>query len=139
MTNYNHYRTINDLTGLANKLGFEITPSRGAYNSYAYEQGSGTDFALTVPKDDGDILPIYTRGVTIYSGTAEDCIHFMHGWMKYREYISILGFKDKTIADREEKLASKRKMDRMTKAVVDGKDPGPDWYEGKDEHDDVPF
>ena len=75
----------------------------------------------------------------IYSGTAEDCIHFMHGWMKYREYISILGFKDKTIADREEKLASKRKMDRMTKAVVDGKDPGPDWYEGKDEHDDVPF
>jgi len=139
MTNYNHYRTINDLTGLANKLGFEITPSRGAYNSYAYEQGSGTDFALTVPKDDGDILPIYTRGVMIYSGTAEDCIHFMHGWMKYREYISILGFKDKTIADREEKLASKRKMDRMTKAVVDGKDPGPDWYEGKDEHDDVPF
>jgi len=138
MTNYNHYRTINDLTGLANKLGFEITPSRGAYNSYAYEQSSGTDFAITVPKDDGNILPIYTRGVTIYSGSAEDCIHFMHGWMKYREYISILGFKDKTIADREEKLASKRKMDRMTKSVVDGKDPGPDWYEGK-EDEDMPF
>jgi len=138
MTNYNHYRTINDLTGLANKLGFEITPSRGAYSSYAYEQSSGTDFALTVPKDDGNILPIYTRGVTIYSGTAEDCIHFMHGWMKYREYMNILGFKDKTIADREEKLASKRKKDRMTKAVVDGKDPGPDWYEGK-EDENIPF
>jgi len=35
-------------------------------------------------------------------------------------------------------LASKRKMDRMTKAVVDGKDPGPDWYEGK-EDEDMPF
>ena len=138
MTNYNHYRIINDMTGLANKIGFEIGQSRTGFNSYSYEQSSGQDFTLTIPKDDGDVLPIYTRGVMIYSGTAEDCIHFMHGWMKYREYINILGFKDKTIADREEKLASKRKMDRMTKAVVDGKDPGPDWYEGK-EDEDMPF
>jgi hypothetical protein len=50
----------------------------------------------------------------------------------------MLGFKDKTVADREEKLASKRKMDRMTKAIVDGKDPGVDWYEGQ-EDEDVPF
>ena len=138
MTNYNHFRTINDLTGLATRLGFEIRPNRDAFNSYAYEESSGANFALTVPADDGDVLPIYTRGVTIYSGSAEDCIHFMHGWMKYREYMSMLGFKDKTIADREEKLASKRKMDRMTKAIVDGKDPGVDWYEGK-EDEDIPF
>jgi len=138
MTNYNHYRIINDLTGLANKLGFEIKPNRGAFNSYAYEQNGGADFSLAIPDDDGTILPIYSRGVVIYSGSAEDCIHFMHGWMKHREYMNILGFKDKTIADREEKLSSKRKMDRMTKAVIDGKDPGPDWYEGKDE-EDVPF
>jgi hypothetical protein len=138
MTNYNHFRIINDMTGLANKIGFEIRPNRGAYSSYAYEQNNGTDFALAVPADDGTALPIYARGVEIYSGSAEDCIHFMHGWMKHREYMNILGFKDKTVADREEKLASKRKMDRMTKAVVDGKDPGPDWYEGK-EDEDMPF
>ena len=138
MTNYNHFRTINDLTGLATRLGFEITPNRDAFNSYAYEENSGANFALAVPADDGDVLPIYARGVTIYSGSAEDCIHFMHGWMKYREYMSMLGFKDKTIADREEKLASKRKMDRMTKAITDGKDPGVDWYEGK-EDEDIPF
>lgn len=138
MTNYNHFRIINDLTGLATRLGFEINPSRGAFNSLGYEPSNGSDFALTVPKDDGDVLPIYTRGITIYSGSAEDCIHFMHGWMKSREYMSMLGFKDKTVADREEKLASKRKMDRMTKAIVDGKDPGVDWYEGK-EDEDIPF
>ena len=138
MTNYNHFRIINDLTGLATKLGFEIRQSRGPFNSYAYEQSNGADFALAVPADDGDVLPIYTRGVTIYTGSAEDCINFMHGWMKHREYMSMLGFKDKTVADREEKLASKRKMDRMTKAIVDGKDPGVDWYEGK-EDEDVPF
>jgi len=138
MTNYNHFRIINDMTGLANKIGFEIRPNRGAYSSYAYEQNNGTDFALAVPADDGTALPIYARGVEIYSGSAEDCIHFMHGWMEHREYMNILGFKDKTVADREEKLASKRKMDRMTKAVVDGKDPGPDWYEGK-EDEDMPF
>ena len=136
MTNYNHFRTINDLTGLATRLGFEIKPNRDAFNSIG--ESNGTDFALAVPKDDGDVLPIYTRGVTIYSGSAEDCINFMHGWMKYREYMSMLGFKDKTIADREEKLASKRKMDRMTKAITDGKDPGVDWYEGK-EDEDMPF
>ena len=112
MTNYNHFRIINDLTGLATRLGFEINPSRGAFNSLGYEPSNGSDFALTVPKDDGDVLPIYTRGVTIYSGSAEDCIHFMHGWMQSREY--------------------------MTKAIVDGKDPGVDWYEGK-EYEDVPF
>jgi len=55
MTNYNHYRTINDMTGLANKIGFEIGPSRGAFNSYAYETNNGTEFALMVPKDDGDV------------------------------------------------------------------------------------
>lgn len=137
MTNYNHFRIINDLTGLATRLGFEITPSRGAFNSLGYEPSNGSDFALTVPKDDGDVLPIYTRGVTIFSGSAEDCINFMHGWMKYREYISMLGFKDKTVADREEKLASKRKMDRMTKAIVDGKDPGVDWKE--EEYDGIPL
>jgi hypothetical protein len=138
MTNYNHFRIINDMTGLANKIGFEIRPNRGAYSSYAYEQNNGTDFALAVPKDGGEALPIYARGVEIYSGSAEDCIHFMHGWMKHREYMNVLGFKDKTVADREEKLVSKRKMDRMTKAVVDGKDPGPDWHEGK-EDEDMPF
>ena len=136
MTNYNHYRIINDLTGLATRLGFEIRQSRGQFNSY--EQSNGADFALAVPADDGDVLPIYTRGVTIFSGSAEDCINFMHGWMKHQEYMNILGFKDKTIADREEKLASKRKMDRMTKAITDGKDPGVDWYEGK-EDEDMPF
>ncbi|NDB57345.1 hypothetical protein EB001_02665 [bacterium] len=138
MTNYNHYRTINDMTGLANKIGFEIGPSRGAFNSYAYETNNGTEFALMVPKDDGDVLPIYTRGVTIFSGSAEDCIHFMHGWNECRKYLNMLGFKDKTITDREEKFTTKRKMDRMTKAVVDGKDPGPDWHEGK-EDEDIPF
>jgi len=138
MTNFNHFRIINDLTGLANKIGFEVGPSRGAYNSYAYETNNNVNFSLTVPKDGGEVLPIYSRGIEIYSGSAEDCIHFMHGWMKHREYMNILGFKDKTVADREEKLASKRKMDRMTKAVVDGKDPGPDWYEGK-EDEDMPF
>ena len=126
------------MTGLANKIGFEIVPSRGAYNSYAYEQNNGTDFALAVPKDGGEALPIYARGVTIYSGSAEDCIHFMHGWMKHREYMNVLGFKDKTVADREEKLVSKRKMDRMTKAIVDGKDPGADHWHDEVEQD-VPF
>jgi hypothetical protein len=138
MTNYNHFRTINDLTGLASKLGFEIGPSRGSFNSYAYETNNGTEFALMVPKDDGDVMPIYARGIIIFSGSAEDCIHFMHGWMKHREYMNMLGFKDKTIVDREEKFITKRKMDRMTKAIVDGKDPGPDWHEGK-EDEDIPF
>jgi hypothetical protein len=138
MTNYNHYRIINDMTGLANKIGFEIGQSRGAFNSYSYEQSSGQDFTLTIPKDDGDVLPIYTRGVSVFSGSAEDCISFMVGWNECRRYMNMLGFKDKTIADREEKLSSNRKMDRMTKAIADGKDPGPDWYEGKNE-EDVPF
>ena len=62
----------------------------------------------------------------------------MHGWNECRKYLNMLGFKDKTITDREEKFTTKRKMDRMTKAVVDGKDPGPDWHEGK-EDEDIPF
>jgi hypothetical protein len=112
--NYNDYQLTKTLDSMVEDAGFEIRRS-----SYGSEHIS----LMTQEKDTA--LPVYARDISIFTGTVEQCVCFLQGWYKQREYLSVLfKFKPDRIKDAEQKLVDKYESDRVMSALKTGKDIG---------------
>jgi hypothetical protein len=105
MTGWHEYQAILKLRDDAEKLGFEIHGSK---------YGNGNTLSLRTPADPSSYatLPIYSRDVTIFEGTAEALMLFMQGYRAHCQYMGALGL-GKSIRRAEDKHAGKviaRKM-----------------------------
>lgn len=78
-----HYKMIRDLEVMCDRMGFSIRLG-DAYDS--------SDILSIVPKDNN--LPIYTREVRLMRGTVEELTSFLIGWLKAKEYFSMLNLVD---------------------------------------------
>ena len=126
--NYQDYQMIKNLEQMAETSGFNIRRS-----SY------GDDHISLMTKDKDTALPVYARNISIFTGSVEDCLCFLQGWYKQREYLSILlRFKTDKIKEAEQKLVDKYESDRVISALKSGKDIG--WMTPeKDDPNHAPF
>ena len=126
--NYQDYQMIKNLEQMADTSGFDIRRS-----SY------GDDHISLMTKDKDTALPVYARNISIFTGSVEDCLCFLQGWYKQREYLSILlRFKTDKIKEAEQKLVDKYESDRVIAALKSGKDIG--WMTPeKDDPNHAPF
>ena len=99
MTGWHEYQAILKLRDDAKSLGFEIRGSK---------YGNGTMLSLRTPEDPSSYatLPIYSRDVTIFEGTAEALMLFMQGYRAHCQYMDALGL-GKTIRRAEDRHAGK--------------------------------
>ena len=126
--NYQDYQMIKNLEQMADTSGFDIRRS-----SY------GDDHISLMTKDKDTALPVYARNISIFTGSVEQCLGFLEGWYKQREYLSILlRFKTDKIKEAEQKLVDKYESDRVISALKSGKDIG--WMTPeKDDPNHAPF
>jgi hypothetical protein len=126
--NYQDYQMIKNLEQMADTSGFDIRRS-----SY------GSDHISLMTKEKDIALPVYARNIAIFNGSVEECLCFLQGWYKQREYLSILlRFKTDKIKEAEQKLVDKYESDRLMAAVKTGKDIG--WMTPeKDDPNHAPF
>jgi hypothetical protein len=102
MSGWNTIVSVRTLEEMAAAEGFVIRPE-----SYNYGLGNANLVGLRTPET-GNVLPIFARDTTIYSGTIEDCITWLRGWQKQRVYLTMLfEHKANTIAKREQRLVEK--------------------------------
>ena len=125
MTGFKTYQRMRDLDQACASLGMELADSSMYSNlSYRYPSGGSADqFFICVPEDDGTSLPVYSRGIPLFSGDLDACESFIVGWRKHTEYTTALGF-SKKIATAERKTADHYKGERIKRAIMEGKDPG---------------
>ena len=126
--NYHDYQLIKTLEKMAEDCGFEIRRS-----SY------GSDHISLMTQDKDTALPVYARNIPIFSGSVEECVCFLQGWYKQREYLSVLlKLKSDRIMEAEQKLVDKYESDRVISALKTGKDIG--WMTpAKDDPNHAPF
>jgi hypothetical protein len=126
--NYQDYQMIKNLEQMADTSGFDIRRS-----SY------GSEHISLMTKEKDTALPVYARNIAIFNGSVEDCLCFLQGWYKQREYLSILlRFKTDKIKEAEQKLVDKYESDRLIAALKSGKDIG--WMTPeKDDPNQAPF
>jgi hypothetical protein len=96
-----NYQMIKELESRAKAQGFEII----------CDSHFGSTTLCLTPRE--DCLPIYTRGVSLAFGTAEELISFLNGWYKAREYLSMLGIKENKIERAEQNYRNKRLMEMI--------------------------
>ena len=106
-TTAHHYKAIKDLEWMCDHMGFTISTG----DSY-----SSMDILSIVPRDDN--FPIYTRDVKIMRGTVEELTSFLRGWLKAKEYFSMLKLVDDTKIARKEQDYRNRQLVNLIK---DGK------------------
>jgi hypothetical protein len=112
--NYTNYQLIKTLEKMAEDCGFEIRRS-----SY------GSEHISLMTQDKETALPVYARNIALFNGTVEECVCFLQGWYKQREYLTVLlKFKPDRIKDAEQKLVEKYESDRVMTALKTGKDIG---------------
>ena len=126
--NYQDYQLIKTLDNMAEDAGFEIRRS-----SY------GSEHISLMTQEKATALPVYARNIAIFTGTVEQCVCFLQGWYKQREYLSVLfKFKPDRIKEAEQKLVDKYESDRVISALKTGKDIG--WMTpAKDDPNHAPF
>lgn len=113
-TTWTNYTTITLLLDAAKQLGLVIGPDS------RYGQGNG--FSVSIPDSTNErVFPVYSRNVSLYTGTAEDCLAFMHGMNTYKNYIKMLGF-EKKIAKSETDYYDKLSAKRLMHVVTNGSD-----------------
>lgn len=111
-TTVQHYKKIRELENLADSIDMEIKVE---------DYRSGYDALSLTPKDDS--LPIFTRGVILASGTAEELISFALGWQKSRGYLTMLGATTyKNIERKEQDYRNKELLKLIKQGNRDGKD-----------------
>ena len=125
MTGFKTYQRMRDLDQACASLGMVLADgSIHSTLSYRYpSSGSAEQFFICVPEDDGTHLPVYSRGIPLFSGDLDACESFIVGWRKHTEYTTALGF-SKKIATAERKTADHYKGERIKRAIMEGKDPG---------------
>jgi len=126
--NYNDYQMIKNLEQMADTSGFDIRRS-----SY------GSDHISLMTKEKDTALPVYARNTSIFTGSVEQCLCFLQGWYKQREYLTVLlKLKTDRIKDAEQKLVEKYESDRVIAALKTGRDIG--WMTPeKDDPNHAPF
>jgi len=125
MTGFKTYQRMRDLDQACASLGMVLADG-SSYStlSYRYPSGGSADqFFICVPEDDGTHLPVYSRGIPLFSGDLDACESFIVGWRKHTEYTNGLGFKKK-IATAECKTADYYKDKRLKLAIMEGRDTG---------------
>jgi len=125
MTGFKTYQRMRDLDQACASLGMVLADG-SSYStlSYRYPSGGSADqFFICVPEDDGTHLPVYSRGIPLFSGDLDACESFIVGWRKHAEYTTALGFKKK-IATAESKTADHYKDKRLKQVILEGRDPG---------------
>ena len=125
MAGYRTYQRMQDLDQACASLGMVLADGSMYSNlSYRYPSGQSADqFFICVPEDDGTSLPVYSRGIPLFSGDLDACESFIVGWRRHAEYTSALGF-GKKIATAESKTADHYRGERIKRAILEGKDPG---------------
>ena len=119
--NYNEYQLVKTLDGFASKEGFEV-----------HRSNHGSDHVSLMTSRTDTKLPVYARGISIFNGTVEDCVCFLQGWYKQREYLTVLlRLKTDRIEDAEQKLVDKYNADMLVTALKTGKDIG--WMTPKED------
>ena len=117
-TTWTNYTTITLLLDAANQLGLIIGPDS------RYNPNNG--FSISIPDSTNEkVLPVYSRNVSLYNGTAEECLAFIRGMNAYKNYINMLGF-EKKIAKSETDYYDKLNAKRLMHAVTNGSDIGMD-------------
>ena len=112
--NYRDYQIIKNLEQMAETSGFDIRRS-----SY------GSEHISLMTQDKATALPVYARNIPIFTGKVEECVCFLQGWYKQREYLTVLlKLKTDRIKDAEQKLVEKYEADRVITALKTGKDIG---------------
>ena len=126
MSGYQTYKRMRDLDQACASLGMELADGiPHSTLSYRYPSGGSADqFFICVPEDDeGTHLPVYSRGIPLFSGDLDACESFIVGWRRHAEYTSALGF-GKKIATAERKTADHYRGERIKRAIIEGRDPG---------------
>ena len=125
MSGYQTYKRMRNLDQACASLGMVLADgSMYSKLSYRYPSGGPADqFFICVPEDDGTSLPVYSRGIPLFSGDLDACESFIVGWRRHADYTSALGF-GKKIATAERKTADHYKGERIKRAIMEGKDPG---------------
>jgi hypothetical protein len=117
-TTWSNYTTITLLLDAAKQLGLVIGPDS------RYGQGNG--FSVSTPDSTNEeVMPVYSRNVSLYTGTAEDCLAFMRGMNAYKNYMVMLGF-EKKVAKAEKDYYDKLSDKRLMHALKHGNDIGMD-------------
>lgn len=82
-TTHQHLTQIREMDRLAEENGFVVRKSKHHWEYQFFGLfPAGGDFT-----QEDNCLPIYSRDAELYSGTAEDLICYMRGWMRSREYL----------------------------------------------------
>ena len=112
--NYHDYQLIKTLEKMAEDTGFKI--SRSSY---------GSEHISLMTQEKATALPVYARNIPLFTGKVEECVCFLQGWYKQREYLTVLlKLKTDRIKDAEQKLVEKYEADRVMSALKTGKDIG---------------
>lgn len=92
MTSSTQYELVMQLNQLATNCGFYVKH----------------DFDQLVLQANRDKLPVYAENITIARGSVEDLLHFLYGWLKFREYVLALKVvKPETIAKKEKDIRNR--------------------------------
>lgn len=83
MTTYNHFTVLREMDRLAIELGFLVKQSKHHTMDGLFGLFAGVN-------DDKNYLPVFARDAELYSGTAEELICYMRGWMRSREYLRMI-------------------------------------------------
>ena len=100
-----HYKKLRDLEAMAEHNGLKLKVGSRDYSS-------GNVLSLVTHEEH---LPIYTRDITLASGTAEELHTFLRGWHEAREYLFILGATSKKAIARKEQNYRNRDLTNMIK------------------------
>jgi hypothetical protein len=103
---YRDYERVKLLDDTCKMLGFEVGRSTNDFSDNA------SVFLKVV--EDGDQLPVYTRGTALFGGTVEECLSFLQGWMRSSDYHKmLLNKRPEDIKKAEQKYIAKLELARQ--------------------------
>lgn len=110
MSGYSTYTRWQRIEEWAQNLGFRLDkPKNGNWG------GPGdTDMIALYPA--GDSLPIYARETDIFTGTFSQVETFLTGWVRYQQYVDILGAADDQRIKKYEDRERARQAEQRKKA-----------------------
>ena len=134
----NVYHKFKDLEEQCAKLGFRFSHDpQGLFGDNAFR-----DLICLLPGHN-EALPVYSRDATLFRGSLDECLTFLHGWRESLHYLEIIEAttKDK-IRKAEQKHVEHLEAERTLYAIRNNRDPG-DLRKGKNkaklETDEIPF
>lgn len=105
MSGYQFLQKIRKFEKDIDKIGLSMAYPKNGYNTSYNNQ----DIIVLIPKDE-DSLPVYVRGVELFTGTIESAIEWLEGVKWAREYDYMIGLSHETDRSRKEQDTRNRNL-----------------------------